>query len=46
MCLQGMIDTWCSKLGTDDEVTISTENAECNDNKYARYDVKQKAGLK
>ena len=36
--LQNQLDTWCQNLGTDDDVVIPGENADCNDKRYARHD--------
>ena len=36
--LQNHLDTWCKHLGTDDDVVIPGENANCNDRRYARHD--------
>ena len=36
--LQNQLDTWCQNLGTDDNVVIPGEHADCNDRRFARHD--------
>ena len=37
-CLQPTLDMWCENLGTDDNFEVESEDTDCNNQRFARFD--------